>query len=110
MAVHLDCYRSVTDTTGPWYCELCEELSSSKGSRAPTVNFWEKPAFAVECGLCGGNAGAFRKTTDGQWVHAFCAEVELRSFTARLTFIILAFLSYLFWNIISFLCYIIVGA
>lgn len=77
MAVHLDCYRSVTDSPGPWYCELCEELVSSKGSRAPAVNFWEKPAFAVECGLCGGNAGAFRKTTDDQWVHAFCAEVKL---------------------------------
>ncbi|RVX22588.1 Bromodomain-containing protein 1 [Vitis vinifera] len=79
VAVHLDCYRSVTDSPGPWYCELCEELVSSKGSRAPAVNFWEKPAFAVECGLCGGNAGAFRKTTDDQWVHAFCAEWVLES-------------------------------
>lgn len=41
------------------------------------MNSWEKPCFASECGLCGGSAGAFRKSTDGQWVHAFCAEVEL---------------------------------
>jgi hypothetical protein len=25
--------------------------------------------------MCHGTSGAFRKTTDGQWVHAFCAEV-----------------------------------
>lgn len=101
MAVHLDCYLSVTDSTGPWYCELCEELLSSKGSRAPAVNFWEKPVFVAECGLCGGNAGAFRKTTDGQWVHAFCAEVALSSFiTWPIVGILLS--SYFFWNVISF--------
>lgn len=73
VAIHLDCYRSVRESTGPWYCELCEELSSSRSSGAP-VNFWEKDHFAAECGLCGGKTGAFRKSSDGQWVHAFCAE------------------------------------
>ncbi|KAJ4850515.1 hypothetical protein Tsubulata_027502 [Turnera subulata] len=72
VAVHLDCYRSVTGSTGPWYCELCEELSSSKGSGILAVNSWEKPL--AECSLCGGSTGAFRKSADGQWVHAFCAE------------------------------------
>lgn len=71
----MDCYRSVRESTGPWYCELCEELSSSRSSGAP-VNFWEKDHFAAECGLCGGKTGAFRKSSDGQWVHAFCAEVK----------------------------------
>ncbi|GMP47140.1 hypothetical protein CsSME_00015038 [Camellia sinensis var. sinensis] len=80
VAIHLDCYRSVKDSTGPWKCELCENLLSSRSSGAQTVNSWEKPYFAAECGLCGGSAGAFRKSTDGQWVHAFCAEVKL-SFT-----------------------------
>ncbi|XP_021601342.2 uncharacterized protein LOC110606708 isoform X5 [Manihot esculenta] len=74
VAVHLDCYRSVKESTGPWYCELCEELLSSKCSAAASLNFWEKPYFVAECGLCGGTTGAFRKSTDGQWVHAFCAE------------------------------------
>ncbi|KAF2296775.1 hypothetical protein GH714_001878 [Hevea brasiliensis] len=74
VAVHLDCYRSVKESTGPWYCELCEELLSSKCSAAASLNFWEKPYFVAECSLCGGTTGAFRKSTDGQWVHAFCAE------------------------------------
>lgn len=60
--------------TGPWYCELCEDLSS-RSSGAPAINFWEKPYFVAECGICGGTTGAYRKTSDGHWVHAFCAEV-----------------------------------
>ncbi|XP_044510817.1 uncharacterized protein LOC123229224 [Mangifera indica] len=74
VAVHLDCYRSVKESTGPWHCELCEELLSSRSSGAPSVNFWEKPFFVAECGLCGGTTGAFRKSADSHWVHAFCAE------------------------------------
>ncbi|XP_058217291.1 uncharacterized protein LOC131328357 isoform X2 [Rhododendron vialii] len=79
VAIHLDCYRSVNDSTGPWYCELCEDLLSSRSSGAPAMNSWEKPYFSPECGLCGGSAGAFRKSTDGQWVHAFCAEWVLEA-------------------------------
>ncbi|KAI4337757.1 hypothetical protein L6164_016134 [Bauhinia variegata] len=78
VAVHLDCYRSVKETMGPWCCELCEDLSS-RSSGAPAVNFWEKPYFVAECGLCGGTTGAFRKSSDGQWVHAFCAEWAFQS-------------------------------
>ncbi|KAF7816909.1 Protein Jade-1 isoform A [Senna tora] len=73
VAVHLDCYRSVKEFTGPWHCELCEDLSS-RISGAPAINFWEKPYFVAECGICGGTTGAYRKSSDGQWVHAFCAE------------------------------------
>ncbi|PSS31771.1 Protein Jade-1 like [Actinidia chinensis var. chinensis] len=79
VGVHLDCYRNVKDSTGPWYCELCEEFLSSSSSGAAAVNSWEKPYFAAECGLCGGSPGAFRKSIDGQWVHAFCAEWVLES-------------------------------
>ncbi|XVF39427.1 hypothetical protein PTKIN_Ptkin01aG0033700 [Pterospermum kingtungense] len=75
VAVHLDCYRNVRESTGPWCCELCEELFSSRSSGAPSLNFLDKPYPAAECGLCGGTTGAFRKSMDGQWVHAFCAEV-----------------------------------
>ncbi|WCJ44574.1 PHD finger family protein [Euphorbia peplus] len=74
VAVHLDCYRSIKESTGPWYCELCEELSSAKCTAAASVNFLEKPYFVAECGLCPGTSGAFRRSTDGHWVHAFCAE------------------------------------
>ncbi|XP_011011925.1 PREDICTED: uncharacterized protein LOC105116326 isoform X2 [Populus euphratica] len=70
--VHLDCYRCAKESNGPWHCELCEELLSSRCSGAP-VNFWDR-ANSAECGLCGGITGAFRKSTDGRWVHAFCAE------------------------------------
>ncbi|XWS23817.1 hypothetical protein CRYUN_Cryun28dG0047800 [Craigia yunnanensis] len=79
VAVHLACYRNVKESTGPWCCELCEELFSSRSSGAPSLNFWEKPYPAAECGLCGGTTGAFRKSMDGQWVHAFCAEWILES-------------------------------
>ncbi|CAI8597455.1 unnamed protein product [Vicia faba] len=72
VAVHSVCYRSVKETTGPWFCELCEDLS--KSSEASAINSWEKPYFIAECALCGGTTGAFRKSSDGQWVHAFCAE------------------------------------
>ncbi|KAK6114794.1 hypothetical protein DH2020_007063 [Rehmannia glutinosa] len=79
VAVHLDCYRGVKSTTGPWHCELCEDLVSSRGSGALATNSWEKPYFVAECGLCGGTAGAFRKSVDGQWIHALCAEWVLES-------------------------------
>ncbi|KAI3460615.1 hypothetical protein Pfo_017278 [Paulownia fortunei] len=79
VAVHLDCYRSVKSSTGPWHCELCEDLFSSQGFGAPSTNSWEKPYFVAECGLCGGTAGAFRKSVDGQWIHALCAEWVLES-------------------------------
>ncbi|XP_058754200.1 uncharacterized protein LOC131627372 isoform X2 [Vicia villosa] len=72
VVVHSVCYRSVKETTGPWFCELCEDLSKSTGASA--INSWEKPYFIAECALCGGTTGAFRKSSDGQWVHAFCAE------------------------------------
>lgn len=52
-------------------------MSSSRSFGAAAVNSWDKPYFLAECGLCGGTAGAFRKSTDGQWIHAFCAEVNL---------------------------------
>ncbi|XP_076958121.1 uncharacterized protein LOC143633759 [Bidens hawaiensis] len=64
VTVHIDCYRSIKDSTGPWFCELCEDIGSS---------------HVAECRLCGGVTGAFRKSIDGQWVHAFCAEWILES-------------------------------
>lgn len=74
VAVHLNCYRSVKESMGPWYCELCEDSSLSKSSGTAVLNSLEKPYPVAECGLCGTSTGAFRKSTSGEWVHAFCAE------------------------------------
>ncbi|KAK9081895.1 hypothetical protein Syun_030732 [Stephania yunnanensis] len=74
VAVHLVCYRNVKDHVGPWYCEVCEELLLSRTPRAPSVTSQGNAGTDMHCGLCGGSSGAFRKSTDGQWVHAFCAE------------------------------------
>lgn len=79
VAVHLDCYCSVTNTAGPWHCELCEDTLTSRSSGVPALNSEDGPILAAECCLCGGNTGAFRKSVDGQWVHAFCAEWSLES-------------------------------
>ena len=73
VAVHMDCYKCAKESTGPWYCELCAESTGS-------FNFWENPSSTTECSLCGGTTGAFRKATNGQWVHAFCAEVKFPLF------------------------------
>lgn len=51
----------------------------------PDVEFWEKFSSAAECALCGGTTGAFRKSTSGQWIHAFCAEVFSVSWVFSLT-------------------------
>ncbi|KAL0702080.1 hypothetical protein Bca4012_058202 [Brassica carinata] len=72
VAVHMDCYKCAKESTGPWYCELCAESTGS-------FNFWENPSSTTECSLCGGTTGAFRKASNGQWVHAFCAEWSLES-------------------------------
>ncbi|KAF9601388.1 hypothetical protein IFM89_019241 [Coptis chinensis] len=79
VSVHFGCYRGVKDHIGPWYCELCEELFPFGSPRSLSIHSREKSAVAAQCGLCGGSTGAFRKSTDGQWVHAFCAEWLLES-------------------------------
>ncbi|KAG8094220.1 hypothetical protein GUJ93_ZPchr0012g20125 [Zizania palustris] len=72
-AVHLDCYGSVTNPTGPWKCELCQEMPSDIVTASQPDCNGSKSCLA-QCALCHGTSGAFRKTIKGQWVHAFCAE------------------------------------
>lgn len=75
--MHIDCYRNLEISVGPWKCELCEDqdisLETSTTSDISDCNGKKLP-FA-RCSMCHGTSGAFRKTTGGQWVHAFCAEV-----------------------------------
>lgn len=79
VAVHLDCYRRLKNPIGSWKCELCEEMSLQPKSPRNQTDGWDRFRVVTQCGLCGGATGAFRKSTDGQWVHAFCAEWLLES-------------------------------
>ncbi|KAG0499429.1 hypothetical protein HPP92_004120 [Vanilla planifolia] len=84
VAVHLDCYRRLKDPTGPWRCELCEDMSIQCASpRTQRLGSSEKHHSRAHCSLCGGVTGAFRKSVDGEWVHAFCAEWLLESVYKR---------------------------
>ncbi|KAL5199481.1 hypothetical protein ABZP36_020684 [Zizania latifolia] len=78
VAVHLDCYGSVTNPIGPWKCELCQEMPSDIVDGSQSDCNGAKSCLA-QCALCHGTSGAFRKTIKGQWVHAFCAEWLLES-------------------------------
>ena len=96
--MHIDCYRSVENSIGPWKCELCEDqdisLETSIASDKLDCNGKKLP-FA-RCGMCHGTLGAFRKTADGQWVHAFCAEVIIDDNLLLLNFLLV--LSLIFFS------------
>ncbi|KAF3779872.1 Jade-1 protein [Nymphaea thermarum] len=80
VAVHMDCYHILKNHVAPWCCELCEDFYRQyRGS--VHMNIRERPD--TECGLCGRLGGAFRKTTDAQWVHVTCAEWLLESTYVR---------------------------
>jgi hypothetical protein len=75
--VHIDCYRNLENSIGPWKCELCEDqdISLETPTTSDSLECNGKKSPFAWCGMCHGTSGAFRKTADGQWVHAFCAEV-----------------------------------
>ncbi|KAL6635194.1 hypothetical protein ACP70R_027865 [Stipagrostis hirtigluma subsp. patula] len=73
-AVHIDCYRNVENPIGPWNCELCEDISAEAATISNQSDCNGGKLSLARCGMCHGTSGAFRKTADGQWVHAFCAE------------------------------------
>ncbi|KAG1366994.1 hypothetical protein COCNU_13G007840 [Cocos nucifera] len=79
VAVHLDCYCRLKNPMGSWKCEVCEEMSLHSRSPRNQTDGCDRFHAVTQCGLCGGATGAFRKSTDGQWVHAFCAEWLLES-------------------------------
>lgn len=75
VSVHLACYRRCKDPISSWYCEPCEKLRLNSSDPTSLLEEKAKPSFVPQCGLCGTTGGAFRMSTLGQWVHAFCAEV-----------------------------------
>lgn len=73
-AVHIGCYRNIENISGPWKCELCEDISPEDTCVGDQSDCNGTNLSLVQCDLCHGTSGAFRKTADGQWIHAFCAE------------------------------------
>uniref|UniRef100_A0A0D9VLI5 PHD-type domain-containing protein n=1 Tax=Leersia perrieri TaxID=77586 RepID=A0A0D9VLI5_9ORYZ len=73
-AVHIDCYGNFENSIGPWKCELCKDISAEAACVGEQPDRNGTNPSSVYCDLCHGISGAFRKTADGQWIHAFCAE------------------------------------
>lgn len=75
VSVHQDCYGLPLVHSSTWYCQPCEDLNwKFHGSRFLSGASQGRPGYDLECALCGGLSGAFKRTTTGQWVHVFCAE------------------------------------
>ncbi|RZC57588.1 hypothetical protein C5167_004891 [Papaver somniferum] len=45
VSVQLGCYRSVKGSSGPWYCELCEDLLASRSFRVPVKTLTKSLVF-----------------------------------------------------------------
>ncbi|XP_002989242.2 uncharacterized protein LOC9650015 isoform X1 [Selaginella moellendorffii] len=70
VAVHQDCYGIHPFPTAPWYCQPCTELQYQP---VKLMEDGDRIAPGVQCALCPIAYGAFKKSSDGRWVHVFCA-------------------------------------
>lgn len=74
--VHQECYGIVRVPQGVWLCQPCTELQrQSQSLRSPGVVAQANMLWA-QCALCCRGAGALKRSTDGRWVHVFCAQVK----------------------------------
>lgn len=73
VTVHQECYGLGRIPLGAWLCQPCLELQRTQNWRSldmdPKTKHW------VQCALCTGQGGAIKRSTDGRWVHVFCAQV-----------------------------------
>lgn len=57
VAVHQDCYGIHSIPEGRWLCRKCESGHAGE----------------IRCKLCPHTSGAFKRTSNGEWVHLVCA-------------------------------------
>lgn len=76
MNVHQECYGIGRVPPGLWFCQPCAELQrQSQSLRSPGLGVQANILWA-QCALCCRGAGALKRSTDGRWVHVFCAQVN----------------------------------
>lgn len=74
--VHQECYGVSRVPQGAWFCQPCTELQrQSQSLRSPGIVPQANMLWA-QCGLCCRGGGALKRSTDGRWVHVFCAQVK----------------------------------
>ncbi|KAG0604949.1 hypothetical protein M758_9G021400 [Ceratodon purpureus] len=72
--VHQECYGIGRVPPGLWFCQPCAELQrQSQSLRSPGLGVQANILWA-QCALCCRGAGALKRSTDGRWVHVFCAQ------------------------------------
>jgi hypothetical protein len=72
--VHQECYGVSRVPQGAWFCQPCTELQrQSQSLRSPGIVPQANMLWA-QCALCCRGGGALKRSTDGRWVHVFCAQ------------------------------------
>lgn len=78
VAVHQDCYGIACIPLGVWRCQPCAELQRQY-QNVTSPDLEAQAQQWVQCAICAGQGGALKCTTDGRWVHVFCALVVCHS-------------------------------
>ena len=82
LAVHQKCYGVSAIPEGDWLCWPCKEYEQEMLKLGKPKSAIRKPRWQggdmtaidnVQCSLCPVKRGAFKKTTDGEWLHVICA-------------------------------------